>query len=125
MDLKKIILILIVVCVIILGAVFIFSNQHSDDNVTQVNNTTNITKNATLNNISSNDDEGSSSQSSDGQGSESYVERWDRSQQEEDGWAYTHDQPVKTDSDGNKYARVYHEDTGKSTWESMSPSDDE
>ena len=128
-DNKKIMSIIgLLIVLIIISAVFIHMT-HDNKIEPQVNtnntNMTNVTKNATLNNTNTTSEsvEDSSSQgsgSSDG-GSESYVERWDRSQQENDGWAYTHDQPVKTDSDGERYARVYHEDTGKSSWESMSP----
>lgn len=129
---KKIILLTIIILVVIIGAAYLFTNNHK---TTPVNNTTNITSNATLNvtNVTGDNEttnEGSSnhqssSESDPAYGSDDYVRRWDRSQQNGGDWAYTHDQPVRTDSDGNSYARVYHEDTGQSSWESMNgPSDD-
>ncbi len=130
MDSPGIIMIIGVIGLILIGAAFLYATfgPHEVD-VAPVNNTTNVTKNVTVNSTVNNTNisndggnSGSSSSSSSSQsGSESYVERWDRSQRDEDGWAYTHNQPVKTDSDGNKYARVYDESTGESSWRSMSP----
>lgn len=130
MDSPGIIMIIGVIGLILIGAAFLYATfgPHEVD-VAPVNNTTNVTKNVTVNstvnntNISNdggNSGSSSSSSSSSSQSdSESYVEKWDKAQ--ESGGAYTMDQPVKTDSDGNKYARVYDESTGESSWRSMSP----
>lgn len=137
MDLKKIIIILIV-CIILVGIVYMFTFTDNSKEVA-VNNTTNNTTNTT--NITSNitnettnetlvysDSESSSysdySESSSGNsepeyGTDGYVDRWDESQRSEDSWAYTHDQPVKTDDDGHSYKRMYDEDTGESYWGKM------
>lgn len=119
MEIKKIGLILIIICVIILSTAFLYSNQQQDlNNETQVNNTTNITKNATLNNTNVTEEpvnEDSSSQEDSSSDSKSYVEKWDESQQSDGDWAYTHDQPVKKEN-GHKYKRMYDEDSGKSYW---------
>ena len=127
MEIKKIGLILKIICVIILSTAFLYSNQQQDlNNETQVNNTTNITKNATLNNTNVTEEpvkEDSSSHESSSSDSKSYVEKWDESQQTDGDWAYTHDQPVKTGDDGKEYKRVYDEDSGKSSWQSMDASD--
>ncbi|MBQ6344975.1 MAG: hypothetical protein IJI96_02570 [Methanobrevibacter sp.] len=131
MNVKKIILIIGIVVLILAGAAFMYvqSNGH-DSSVPQMNNTTNITKNITVNStaINNTSDDNSNSESSSSEsssqsepeyGSDSYVEKWD-----EGGGSFVMDQPVKTDSDGNRYARVYHEDTGQSSWESMAPQSD-
>lgn len=126
MEFKKIIPILIIVCIII-GATIIYSTQNTT-NTTITNNTTNNTLNNTLNttNITNNTNEenthaeSSESQSTD---SKSYVEKWDESQKGDGEWAYTHDQPVKKGDDGKKYKRVYDEDSGKSHWQSMDSKD--
>ncbi|MDD5984126.1 MAG: hypothetical protein ACI388_07915 [Methanobrevibacter sp.] len=127
MEIKKIGLILIIICVIIMGATFIYTNQNTTNNSSaHVNNTTNITKNATLNNTNVTEEpvkEDSSSHESSSSDSKSYVEKWDESQQTDGDWAYTHDQPVKTGDDGKEYKRVYDEDSGKSSWQSMDASD--
>ena len=51
-------------------------------------------------------------------GSDSYVEKWDKSQRAGDSWSYTHDQPVKHEG-GHDYKRMYDEDTGESYWYQM------
>ena len=51
-------------------------------------------------------------------GSDSYVDKWDESQKNDGSWAYTHDQPVKSEG-GHKYKRMYDEDKGKSYWYQM------
>lgn len=132
MDHKKIIIILVVICVILAVAlVYMVSN----DSTTVVNNVTNDTVNKTLNltndtvnatlvsyeeeEDSSSYEESSSSDSEPEYGSESYVDRWDESQKNEDSWAYLHDQPVKTDDDGHRYKRMYDEESGESYWYQM------
>ncbi|WP_296875469.1 hypothetical protein [uncultured Methanobrevibacter sp.] len=135
MELKKIILIIGIICVIIIGVGYLYTANNHNDNSTQINNTTNITKNITnttnntLNNSNSDDDEKASSSKSESvnnepeSSSKSYVEKWDESQQGDDDWAYTHDQPVKKGDDGKEYKRVYDEDSGKSSWQSTDSSD--
>lgn len=137
MDSKKIILIVIAIAIIVFGAAYILgSSTNSNVNVT-VNNTTNVSSNVTnatnVTNVTSDDTaqssasenyESSSQSSSSGSsdpkyGSSSYVERWDQSQRAGDSWAYTHDQPVKSDSKGNEYKRMYDEDSGESYWYKM------
>lgn len=51
-------------------------------------------------------------------GSDSYVEKWDKSQRAGDSWSYTHDQPIKHEG-GHDYKRMYDEDTGESYWYQM------
>ena len=51
-------------------------------------------------------------------GSDSYVEKWDKSQRAGDSWSYTHNQPVKHEG-GHDYKRMYDEDTGESYWYQM------
>lgn len=130
MDLKKLIVILIVVCVIIVGAIYIYTNfANSDseikDNITNISsNMTDDVVNATLVSDDASSQSYSSSSSSDPEyGTDSYVERWDQSQRDGDSWAYRHDQPVKTDDDGNRYKRMYDEDTGESYWYNMDQND--
>lgn len=127
MEFKKIIVVLIIICAIIIGATFLYTNQNTTDNTTKINNTaSNITKNATLNNTTVAEEpvnEDSSSQEDSSSDSKSYVEKWDESQQSDGDWAYTHDQPVKTGDDGKEYKRVYDEDSGKSSWQSMDAED--
>lgn len=52
-------------------------------------------------------------------GSDDYVDKWDESQDGDGVWAYTHDQPVKTDDDGHRYKRMYDEGSGESYWYQM------
>lgn len=130
MDIKKIIPILIIICVIIVGAL-IYTNQSPTEttNTTQTNITLNQTNNTTApeENITyaeesapvSSYSQSSSSVSEPEYGSDEYVKKWDQSQASDGDWAYTHDQPVMTDDDGNRYARIYSEDTGESSWRSM------
>lgn len=71
---------------------------------------TNGTVNATLESDDSSYGDSSSYSESSGSsepqyGSDDYVERWDQSQQDNDNWAYLHDQPVKTYK--TVYMRVY------------------
>ena len=136
MDLKKVMIILIVVCIVLAGILGMVmysnnSNKVAVNNTTNVtSNTTNATANTTLvsNSSSSGEDSSSGSESSSyvessssgssepEYGSDEYVDRWDESQQSDDSWAYLHDQPVKTDDDGHSYARRYDEDSGESYW---------
>lgn len=51
-------------------------------------------------------------------GSDSYVDKWDESQQSGSDWAYLHDQPVKSEG-GHEYKRMYDEDSGESYWYQM------
>lgn len=133
MEIKKIGLILIIICVIILSTAFLYSNQQQDlNNETQVNNTTNITKNNTTSNITNKTVDNANNvkhaestiksnnyQSQENKepeyGSDSYVEKWDKSNKNGDDWAYTHSQPVKKEN-GHKYKRMYDEDSKKSYW---------
>ena len=127
MEIKKIGLILIIICVIIMGATFIYTNQNTTNNSSaHVNNTTNITKNATLNNTNVTEEpvkEDSSSHESSSSDSKSYVEKWDESQQTDGDWAYTHDQPVKKDKHGNEYKRMYDPETHENYWYNMGKRD--
>ena len=51
-------------------------------------------------------------------GTDEYVDRWDESQKGDDSWAYTHDQPVKSEG-GHDYKRMYNPDTEESYWYQM------
>ena len=51
-------------------------------------------------------------------GSTDYVQKWDESQKGDGSWAYTHDQPVKTEN-GHEYKRMYNPDNGESYWYKM------
>lgn len=135
MESKKIIIVLIIICLILIGVLcFVMSSSSQNDvsnNVT--NNTTNMTSNITNNTTnetvdstesSNNADYSSYSKSSSSNdepeyGSDDYVDRWDQSNIDGDSWAYTHDQPVKTDKNGNEYKRMYDEDTGENYWYKM------
>ncbi|WP_407410770.1 hypothetical protein [Methanobrevibacter sp.] len=132
MDQRKIIVILIIVCILLAGVVcYLAFLSNSTEKV--VNNTTNITTNSTnetanatlvSSDSSNNEDyssysEPSSSNSEPEYGSDEYVQRWDESNLNGDNWAYTHDQPVKTDDDGHSYKRMYDEDTGENYWGRM------
>ena len=127
MEIKKIMLVIIIICIIIIGAIALYTMQNNpnNNNTTITNNTTNNTSNTNITSnktVESSDNSAvGSSESEPKYGSDSYVEKWDKSQRGDGNWAYTHDQPVKTDSQGNKYSRVYHEDTGKSSWEPTGP----
>ena len=57
-------------------------------------------------------------------GSDSYVDKWDESQQSGSDWAYMHDQPVKSEG-GHDYKRMYDEDSGESYWYQMDREYDE
>lgn len=127
---KKIILVLIIIISVIIGVSIIYTSHNlndeiSNNNVTKNNtvNNTNVTNNTTQesHNYANGESSYVSRESDPKYGTDEYVEKWDKSQKNNDGWAYTHDQPVKTGADGDSYKRVYHEDTGKSSWESMSP----
>lgn len=132
MKIKKILGILIIICVIILCAAFLYSNHHDLNNKTQTNNTTNITKNNTTNitnkivdnasnikhtesTIKSNNYKNQKENKEPEYGSDSYVEKWDKSNKNGDDWAYTHSQPVKKEN-GHDYKRMYDEDSRKSYW---------
>lgn len=132
MKIKKILGILIIICVIILCAAFLYSNHHDLNNKTQANNTTNITKNNTTNitnktvdntsnikhtksTIKSNNNKNQEENKEPEYGSDSYVEKWDKSNKNGDDWAYTHSQPVKKEN-GHDYKRMYDEDSRKSYW---------
>lgn len=131
MKIKKILGILIIICVIILCAAFLYSNHHDLNNKTQTNNTTNITKNTTnitnktvdntsnikhtKSTIKSNNYKNQEENKEPEYGSDSYVEKWDKSNKNGDDWAYTHSQPVKKEN-GHYYKRIYDEDSRKSYW---------
>lgn len=136
MDSKKIIIILVIICIVLASAlgIVIFSNNSKNSDNVAVNNTTNITSNVTNDTVnatlvSSSDssgygdfsgyEESSVSSSEPEYGSDSYVDRWDESNKNGDSWAYLHDQPVKTDDEGNEYKRMYDEDTGEGYWYKM------
>ncbi|WP_407394221.1 hypothetical protein [Methanobrevibacter sp.] len=118
---KIVIVLLIIIIIILIGAILsltIFDSDNLQNNTTVVN-TTNTTLNATFENATST----SSSQYSDSSqedepeyGTDEYVDKWDESQQSGSDWSYLHDQPVKTDDDGNRYKRMYDEDSGESYW---------
>lgn len=126
MEFKKIILIIGIIFIIVICAGYLYTSNNHDDNSTQVNNTNNITNNTniTLNNTTYSNDEKQSynnKESTDNEpeyGSDSYVKKWDKSQQGDGNWAYTHAQPVKKDKNGKEYKRVYDEKSGKSSWQS-------
>ena len=123
---------MIIVCIILAGIVC-FLAFSSNSNEVVINNTTNVTSNLTNDTVnatlvssdSSNErdyssySESSSSNSDPEYGSDEYVDRWDESNLNGDSWAYTHDQPVKTDEDGHRYKRMYGEDTGENYWGPM------
>ena len=126
MEKKLILVIVIAIIVIALGVFAVASlNNISKNNNTTVNNTTTEVLNVT--NVTPLDDAEKSSQQSSSQSSqksgsdpaynsENYVDRWDRSQQSGDSWAYTHSQPTKTGEDGHSYKRMYDPNTGESYW---------
>ncbi|WP_296879155.1 hypothetical protein [uncultured Methanobrevibacter sp.] len=132
MDTKKIVMI-ILIAAIVCAAAFLITAQHNttQKNVTQVNNTTNITKNVTNNTNVTNatpeeeyasqtaSESSASAHESDPEfGTDEYVDRWDESQKGDDSWAYTHDQPVKSEN-GHDYKRMYNPDTEESYWYQM------
>lgn len=129
MDLRKLIAIFVIVCLVIVGASYIYMSSNNSHEVIVNNttkNTTNITSNATNGTVnedmgfeSASYSESSGSNSEPAYGSDGYVDKWDESQQGDGNWAYTHDQPVKTDEDGHSYKRMYDEDSGKSYWSKM------
>ena len=132
MDIKKIILLIIILCAIVIGVSYLYSSNlnHDDTDSTSVNNTTNI--NSTLNNtnITNNTNNtkteskqvksitGSSKNDEPKKGTDDYVKKWDKSEREGSSWSYTHDQPVKKEN-GHEYKRMYDADTGKSYWYQM------
>ena len=134
MDYKKIIIGIIAVCVIVAGAYAIISSNSNSNNGAAVNNitknatnhTANVTSNTTGNVTSetavSSDEHSETSSHEESEpeyGSDSYVERWDRSnQQQDDSWSYLHDQPVKTEN-GHEYKRMYDVDSGEGYWYQM------
>lgn len=129
MDSKKIIFLVVIICLVIIGAIFLYNNQEQNNDSIKLNNTTNITKNDTTNitnntlndTVESTEYESSTESYSEGEpdyGSDDYVKKWDESQQNEDDWAYTHDQPVKTEN-GHEYKRMYDEKSGESYWYQM------
>ena len=61
----------------------------------------------------------SSTESDPAKGTQEYVDKWDESQSGDGNWAYTHDQPVKTDDEGHSYKRMYDEGSGESYWYQM------
>ena len=125
-------IILVIVCIILAGVVCFLAFSNNSNEVV-VNNSTNVTSNLTSDTVNttlvstdsaSNEDyssysESSSSNSEPEYGSDEYVDRWDESNLNGDSWAYTHDQPVKTDEDGHSYKRMYDEDTGENYWGQM------
>ena len=125
MDTKKIFIIILIVA-IACAAAFLITSKHNttQKNVTEANNTTNITNasNATSKEEHSSQTTAESSSSkheSDPKfGTDEYVERWDESQKSDDSWAYTHDQPVKSEG-GHDYKRMYDPDTKESYWYKM------
>ncbi len=131
MDSKKI-AILILIFAIICAAAFMIMTQHNSTqkNITSTNNTTNITKNTTnVTNVTNATPEEDSHQTSPESsasthesdpefGTDEYVDRWDESQKGDDSWAYTHDQPVKSEG-GHDYKRMYNPDTEESYWYQM------
>ncbi len=132
MDAKKIFIIILIVAIACAAAFFITSQHNTTQkNVTAANNTTNITKNLTNITNASNAtleeeyssqttaESSSSKHESDPKfGTAEYVDRWDESQKGDDSWAYTHDQPVKSEG-GHEYKRMYDPDTKESYWYKM------
>lgn len=123
---------MVIVCIILAGVVCFLAFSNNSNEVV-VNNSTNVTSNLTNDTVNttlvstdsaSNEDyssysDSSSSNSEPEYGSDEYVDRWDESNLNGDSWAYTHDQPVKTDEDGHSYKRMYDEDTGENYWGQM------
>ena len=132
MDSKRI-AVLILIFAIVCAAAFLITAQHNSTqkNITSTNNATNITKNTTnVTNVTNatpeneysaqtTSERSASTHESDPEfGTDEYVDRWDESQKGDDSWAYTHDQPVKSEG-GHDYKRMYNPDTEESYWYQM------
>lgn len=133
MDKK--ILIIIILAIIVVGLIVACATVMLPKNTSNVNNATNITNNTTNNTVNvthignntesnshsdsknnnNNQNSASKVESDPAFGSDEYVAKWDESQRNGDSWAYTHNQPTKSEN-GQSYHRMYNPDTGESYW---------
>lgn len=126
MDIKKIFIIILIVVIVGATAFLLTTTNHTTQkNVTATNNTTYTVKNTTNITNESVEEEpveytsSESSHESDPEfGTDEYVQKWDESQNGDGSWAYTHDQPVKSEG-GHEYKRMYNPDTHESYWYQM------
>ena len=84
-------------------------------NVTHIGNNTESNSHSDSKNSNNNQNSVSKKESDPAFGSDEYVAKWDESQRNGDSWAYTHNQPTKSEN-GQSYHRMYNPDTGESYW---------